>query len=163
MKRFLPVAAALLLLWIVLVGSLDRQELLVGLVVAVLVGAVAVRTVEPLTTSTRPILLRISYLIAYVPYLLFAIVRANLDVAARVVNPRLPIKPGIVLVKTRLRSPLGRLLLSSSITLTPGTLTVDMDGEELYIHWIEIAAEDVEGATSAIVAGFERYLEVVFG
>jgi multicomponent Na+:H+ antiporter subunit E len=58
---------------------------------------------------------------------------------------------------------MGRLLLANSITLTPGTLTVEMDGEWLYIHWVSVAADDIEAATAAIVSGFEAYLEVMYG
>jgi multicomponent Na+:H+ antiporter subunit E len=58
---------------------------------------------------------------------------------------------------------MGRLMLANSITLTPGTLTVEMDGEWLYIHWVNVQSPDVEAATAEIVAGFERYLEVIYG
>jgi multicomponent Na+:H+ antiporter subunit E len=58
---------------------------------------------------------------------------------------------------------MGRLMLANSITLTPGTLTVEMDGEWLYVHWTSVASDDIEAATSEIVAGFERYLEVIYG
>lgn len=109
------------------------------------------------------ILRRAVWLLAYIPYLLKAIIAANIDVARRVVNPSLPIRPGIVKVRTTLDSPLGRLFLTSSITLTPGTLTVETAGRELYIHWIDVEADGVEEASERIVRGFERYLERIFG
>jgi multicomponent Na+:H+ antiporter subunit E len=80
-----------------------------------------------------------------------------------VLSPALPLNPGIVKVRTRLKSRMGRLLLANSITLTPGTLTVDIDGEWLYIHWVTVASADIEAATAAIVSGFEGYLEVMYG
>jgi len=73
------------------------------------------------------------------------------------------VKPGIVKVRTRLKSRMGRLLLANSITLTPGTLTVELNGEWLYIHWVTVESADIEAATQNIVAGFERYLEVMYG
>jgi multicomponent Na+:H+ antiporter subunit E len=66
-------------------------------------------------------------------------------------------------VRTRLKSRMGRLLLASSITLTPGTLTVELQDEWLYVHWVRVDHDDIEGATASIVAGFERYLEVMYG
>ena len=66
-------------------------------------------------------------------------------------------------MRTRLTSRMGRLLLASSITLTPGTLTVALQGEWLYVHWVRVDADDIEGATASIVVGFERYLEVMYG
>ena len=73
------------------------------------------------------------------------------------------INPGIVKVRTKLKSQMGRLLLANSITLTPGTLTLELDGEWLYIHLVTTESTDLEAATKSIVAGFERYLEVMYG
>jgi multicomponent Na+:H+ antiporter subunit E len=91
------------------------------------------------------------------------VIKSNIDVALRVVKPVIPIKPGIVQVNTKLNSKLARLLLANAITLTPGTITVDIHKDQLFIHWIYIDAEDVDTATKKIVTKFERYLEVIFG
>ena len=53
--------------------------------------------------------------------------------------------------------------MANSITLTPGTLSVEVKDDYYYIHWIDVTDMDVEGATEKIVAGFEKYLEVIFG
>ena len=102
-------------------------------------------------------------LILYLFYFLGALIKSNLDVAFRVLHPRLPIRPGVVKVKTRLKTPLGRLMLANSITLTPGTITVDTEGEDFYIHWIAVEEGDCEEQTRKIVSGFEKYLEVICG
>ena len=81
----------------------------------------------------------------------------------RVISPSLPINPGIVEVKTKLKTGIGRLALANSITLTPGTLTVDIKEDSLFIHWIDVTSTDIEGATKNIVANFEKYLEVIYG
>lgn len=88
---------------------------------------------------------------------------ANLDMARRVLSPKLPINPGIVKVKTSLKSPMARLILADSITLTPGTFTVDIIDDFIYIHWVDVRSDDIEGATEAIVRKFEKYLEVMYG
>ena len=88
---------------------------------------------------------------------------ANLDVARRVISPTIPINPGIVEIKTNLKSDIGRLFLANSITLTPGTLTVDIKDDRLYIHWIDVSSSDVEVATKEIAGKFEKYLEVIYG
>jgi len=69
----------------------------------------------------------------FLPYLLYAVVRANLAMAAVVLNPRLPIHPSIVRVPAP-EPRVGRALLANSITLTPGTLTVDVVDDELVVH-----------------------------
>ncbi len=131
--------------------------------VSLVIAAIARGAVSAVTGCPGSVFRRAIWLLAYIPYLLRAIVAANIDVAKRVINPRLPIRPGIVKVRTTLESPLGRLFLTSSITLTPGTLTVETSGRELYIHWIDVEADGVEEASERIVRGFERYLERIFG
>ncbi len=106
---------------------------------------------------------KIGYAVFYILYLFKEIVKANLDVARRVIQPRIPINPGIVEVQTRLKSPIGRMILANSITLTPGTLSVDIKGDHLFIHWIDVTDIDEQKATEKIVTGFEKYLEVIFG
>jgi multicomponent Na+:H+ antiporter subunit E len=86
-----------------------------------------------------------------------------LDVASRVIQPSLPLRPGIVEVKTSLKSPIGRLMLANSITLTPGTLTVETHDDSFFIHWIDVTAQDVETASQELVHKFERYLEIIYG
>jgi multicomponent Na+:H+ antiporter subunit E len=150
-------------LWFVLTGSTDPQEIVTGGVVAVVVAFVAGG--GPFTDDSLRILepKRLGYALAYIPYMVWAIAVANWDVAKRVISPELKIKPGIVKVKTRLKHPTARMILANSITLTPGTITLDIRGDELWIHWIDVQADDIEGATKEIVAGFEKYLEVIFG
>jgi multicomponent Na+:H+ antiporter subunit E len=105
----------------------------------------------------------IAFALAYLFVFSAELIRANLDVAFRVLSPELPIRPGVVRVRTKLRSRLGRLLLANSITLTPGTITVETDGDLFYVHWINVSGEDVDEATRRIVEKFERYLEVFCG
>ncbi len=90
-------------------------------------------------------------------------IKSNFKLAYIVLTPGLPINPGIVKVRTKLKSPMARLLLANSITLTPGTLTIELEGEWLYVHWVTVESADIEVATQSIVAGFERYLEVMYG
>jgi len=84
-------------------------------------------------------------------------------VALRVLTPSLPINPGIVEVKTKLTTDIGKMLLANAITLTPGTLTVDILDDRMFIHWIDVTSTDINEATRAIVSKFEKYLEVMYG
>ena len=73
-----------------------------------------------------------------------ALTKANLDVAYRVITNK--IKPGIVKISPELKTDLGISMLANSITLTPGTLSVDIDEEtnDLYIHWINVDEKALE-------------------
>jgi multicomponent Na+:H+ antiporter subunit E len=146
------------LLWLLLAGDLHLQEWIAAALVGVMVTAVAGPRLG-LYLGLRFSVAAPVHLLRYLAHFAAALVRANLDMARRVLTPRLPIRPGVVAVQTRLQSPLGKLLLANSITLTPGTLTVDVQGDRILVHWIDCRpGTDLEGATRAIAQGFERHI-----
>jgi len=147
--------------WI-LMTSLDRQELIAGAVIVVLLVLVFFRQ-SSIFGEINLSFKSLGYGITYIFVFLWALIRSNLDVAFRVLNPKLPINPGIVKVKTKLNSKTGRMILANSITLTPGTLTVETKDDHYYIHWIDVSTQDVDKASHEIVSKFEKYLEVIFG
>jgi multicomponent Na+:H+ antiporter subunit E len=71
----------------------------------------------------------------------------------------MPIRPGIVKVKTTLKSDMAKMLLANSITMTPGTISVDIIDDYLYIHWIFISSDDPEVYTGIITGSFEKYIK----
>ena len=155
----------LYLAWVFLVwpfSPLDLESLSVGVIVAIFLslifGDIFVRHPEKMFN-----LKRYFWFIAYLPVFFYYCLLANFDVVYRVLHPKMPINPGIVKVKTSLKSPTAITALANSITLTPGTLTVDLteDGY-LYIHWINVKTEDIEEASRIIVQKFERFLRRIF-
>jgi multicomponent Na+:H+ antiporter subunit E len=79
--------------------------------------------------------------IRYAPWLLWQVVKANLDVARRILDPRLPIRPRLVRITASQRTDQGRVIYANSITLTPGTVTVAVEGRELTVHALTAEAE----------------------
>jgi len=154
----LTLALMLAILWLLLTGSLNGQELAAGLILIFVVAFLARGKTHILNGVRWSILLPV-WIMAYLVYFAGALFRSNFDVARRVLTPSLPIRPGVVQVRTNLESALGRLLLANSITLTPGTLTVDAEDDLLTIHWIDCPPDvDIDSATREIATGFERYL-----
>lgn len=157
------------LLWFLLVwpfdpvtGELEMQSTVVGIFVALFVGLYMGDKI-PGNLGAGTAFRRIFWFIIYIPYFSWYVLLANLDVVYRVIHPDMPIHPGIVKVKTGLKSDAGRTMLANSITLTPGTLTVDItDDGYLYVHWINVQAQDVEGATEYIVGKFEKMIRRMF-
>ncbi len=81
----------------------------------------------------------------YLPWLFWQIAKANLDVAARIVRPRMPIDPRVVRVKAGQVHDVYRVIYANSITLTPGTVSIDIEGDEITVHALTAeAARDVE-------------------
>jgi multicomponent Na+:H+ antiporter subunit E len=91
------------------------------------------------------------------------LVKANINMMRYIYALRIDIKPGIIKVRTRLQSPIGRLALANTIALTPGSLVMELRGDMLFIHLLDIDGIDADAATDAIVTPFERHLEHVFG
>lgn len=98
----------------------------------------------------------------YLPYFAWFVVRANLDVMLRVLHPDVPIRPGIVKVRTKLKSQMAKTFLANSISLTPGTLTLDIDGQDLYVHWLTIDTDDPAKRQARIVDRYEGLLRRIF-
>ena len=152
-----------MVVWSMLNWPPDWQHLMVGVVVSALVayitGDMFIQRTYLFTHPERYI-----WFFYYIPVLIWEMAKANIDVAYRVIHPNLPIRPGIVKVKTTLKSDTGLTFLANSITLTPGTLTVDVDKEKgvLYIHWINVTTKDVEAATQRIIKRFEDILKRIF-
>lgn len=160
-RRFALTFVGLFIVWLLLTQSLDIAELIAGLLVSALAAALAVERLAVLDAIKLTPMLPL-HLVRYFAYFFWALLTANLDVARRVLSPGLAIRPDLVEVHTEIQSDLGKLWLANSITLTPGTLTVDVIGQNLRVHWIAVpAGTDTESATRAVVSGFERVLREI--
>jgi multicomponent Na+:H+ antiporter subunit E len=152
----------LLLFWVMLSGKITVDSLIIGIVVS-LVITLLFRHGLTFFTELRFTPKAIITGFFYYGYFFRQLIKSNIKLAAIVLSPSLPINPGIVKVRTRLKTRMGRLMLANSITLTPGTLTVEIDGDWLYVHCVTLESSNLEEATRQIVAGFESYLEVMYG
>jgi multicomponent Na+:H+ antiporter subunit E len=152
-----------LLIWVALTSIRDWQEVLVGAIIAFLVAVVAghfLITTEKQQHPFRRFIMFIRYIFTF----LWEMIKANIHVAYIVMHPKLPIKPGIVKIKTKLTKDSAITVLTNSITLTPGTFTIDLNPEkkEIYIHWIDVGTTDIDEATEKIGTKFEKILMEVF-
>jgi multicomponent Na+:H+ antiporter subunit E len=157
-----------------LTAPADAKNVTIGIFVAIFVTFMTVDTFKAAGGSAQedyklpslPALAKkIFWFICYVMVFLWECIKANLDVAWRVLHPTLPIRPGTIRVKTDLKSDVGLTFLANSITLTPGTTTVDIDKEGGYIYIHVLFLKD--GYPSAdmrlgVVTKFERILKRIF-
>jgi multicomponent Na+:H+ antiporter subunit E len=150
------------LAWLALTGG-GTQEAIAGAAVALLAALVAGRFVTG-RPRLRGLPRRAAFAFLYLFRFFWEMIKANLHVALIVLDPRRPIRPGIIRIRTELTRDTAITILANSITLTPGTFTVDVDPErhELYIHCITVASSDLEENTRAIGLKFERLLKEVF-
>lgn len=137
------------------------QEMIIGAICAALVAGLSYDLVfeKPASEKINP--RKWAYMIAYIPAYIWAEIKAHLNVAYRVLHPKLPMKPAILRLPTDLRTDVGVTALANSITMTPGTLSVEINEEkpELYIHWISAGTLDSDVAREEVGKPFERFLK----
>ena len=154
-----------MLVWIVLTWSFSLQELAAGVVVSLASALFVSRFFihEDAFRFFNPV--KLLNLIVYAGTFCRELVKANVDMA-KIVFGGCKVNPGIVRVPTGMKSDYGLSLLANSITLTPGTITVEVAEEEgencYYIHWIDMTAESGEAAGEAIKGNLEKGTRRVF-
>ncbi|NIR60444.1 MAG: Na+/H+ antiporter subunit E [Gammaproteobacteria bacterium] len=142
-RHAINLGVVLYLLWLALSGHLEAWLLGLGLASAALTVWVAQRMDR---ADREPQRLRMSArALGYFPWLAWQVVLANLDVARRILHPRMPIDPRVVRLRARQRTRLGRVIYANSITLTPGTVSLDLDEDTITVHALtRQAAEALE-------------------
>jgi multicomponent Na+:H+ antiporter subunit E len=143
--------------WLLLTDRLYLQNLIAGAAVSLITTLIFSRYFQ---IDARKLVQpkRYFWLIVYIIYFIWECILANLDVAYRVLRPSLPIRPGIVKIKLTLKRELARTILTSSITMTPGTISVDIIEDTLYVHCIYLEDTNPENYTYNISGKFERLL-----
>jgi multicomponent Na+:H+ antiporter subunit E len=119
-------------LWLLLSGHYVPLLLGLGALSALLVVTIALR-MDVVDREGHPIHLSPKALL-YWPWLAWEIVKSNVDVARRILSPSLPISPTIIHVRASQKSDLGKVIYGNSITLTPGTVAIDIDGDKIEVH-----------------------------
>lgn len=122
--------------WLLLAASLHWQHLLVGTLLGVVVTLVWAKVEIGDGRRTSFTLKQVLFLLHYLACLAWEVLKANVMVALIVLNPKLPISPGLVIMRNGLSHDLTRVLYANSITLTPGTITVDLRGDYQVVHAI---------------------------
>ena len=140
-QNFVGSAVILFVFWMLLSGQFDAFHLTLG---AVCCTIVAYLFHDLLFTNVRVGDMRVvaARFIAYIPWLIQQIVLANIHVAYVVLSPRMPIDPQIVTFKTKLETDISCVTLANSITLTPGTITMDIRDGVFYVHALDQKVAD---------------------
>ena len=159
--KFIYTFIIIMIIWYGFTTSLQPAEIITGLIVSGLIAFVTVINFG----CCDPILVKLShigYFFKYFFVFIIALIKSNFDVARRVLSPKLDINPGIVVFKTKLKNDFAKMVLANSITLTPGTLTVDVIKNNYYIHWIDVQTEDPEEVYKQIAEPFEKILLKIY-
>jgi len=158
--KYLTTFFTLLLVYLLLAGF-TVDEVILGSIVSAILSIILANYLDLKIDWKFPIKL-LKFLVIYIPVFIWKLILANLDVARRVLSIKIPLNPGIVKVKTDLKSDFGKLTLANSITLTPGTLSIDIEDDYIYIHTIDVKGK-TESENQANISGpFEKILGGIF-
>ena len=127
----------LYIFWLILNGRLTWEVALLGLAVTAAVGLLSYVLFGYSPRREWRIVKKIPLFVLYVFVLLWEILKANWAVMGFIVNERRTIEPALVTFRTGLKTGFGRFMLANSITLTPGTISVKMDGDRLTVHCLK--------------------------
>ena len=159
--RFLLTFSILMLFWFILTLNFQSTSILIGIILSFFVSMVSY---DFFLKSNLNIVNRffqiLWYLLLYIFVLVYEMFLASFDVLYRVISN--DINPEVVYIKSELKSDLAILLLSNSITLTPGTITIDVEDEYLYVHWLYARTTHFGYAANMIKGRFEKWLERIF-
>jgi len=123
--------------WLLLSGHYDIMHISFGIfsvILVLLINHPIRRHLFSLEEHSETLKLSIPRLIFYIPWLLWQIVIASIQVACAVLHPRCPIDPALVRFKTGLGNTSSKVILGNSITLTPGTITLEIAQDEFLVH-----------------------------
>ncbi len=147
-------------LWLLFTFSLDPFSLLLGgifsLTIALFTHDLFVEKDEKIHRGIP----RFEFFLLYIFVVLWEIYLASFNVVYRVITMK--INPGIIKIRTRLKSNFARALLANSITLTPGTVTVDLQKDYLYVHWLAVKTQNSHKAARIIKGSYEAQLKRIF-
>jgi multicomponent Na+:H+ antiporter subunit E len=159
--RFLALFILTFIFWLLLTLDFSVTNLVAGAVAALITSLLFAKYFfKKVVKFIQPV--RYFWFLVYLVILIWECIKANFEVAYRVLHPAMPIKPGIVKVKLDLKSDFARTILANSITMTPGTIAVDIVGDNLFVHWIYVSSEDPEVYRQKIVGRFEKYIKKTF-
>ena len=128
---------SLFIFWIILSERITSETILFGIVFSALVTMLSYKTLRITKDLEKKILKKTGKIIVYLGILVIEMIKANIDIIKLVLSKDPEISPTLKPMKARLKSRISRVALANSITLTPGTITVTMNENNLLIHAIE--------------------------
>ena len=149
--------ALLFIFWIILNGNITTEIVILGLVLSAIVTMVSYKTIRLSRELEKKVVKKMGKIIIYLMILIVEIIKANIDIIKLVLTKDPEITPTLMNMKTNLKSRISRVALANSITLTPGTITVTMNENDLLIHAIE--KSNLDGIEESIFVEKLRELE----
>lgn len=138
----------LFIFWIILNGNITTEIILFGIVLSAVVTVFSYKTIRVSKELEKKVVKKMGKIIIYLGILVVEIIKANIDIIKLVLTKEPEISPTLMPMKAHVKSRISRVALANSITLTPGTITVSMNEDDLLIH--AIVKSNLDGIEESI-------------
>lgn len=150
-----------MLMWTMLNWRPDGEQAALGVVIS-LIGAYMFGDVLDINYRRYLQPKRYLHFAIYIVRLVYLMLTSAVDIAWRVLQPGIPLRSGIIKIKTRLKSDVSRTMLANTLSLSPGTMTVDMVDDDVYVHWLDVGSQDPRKAGQMIAERTEKMIKEIF-
>lgn len=150
---------AFLVLWIIFNGNFTLEILVIGMILCAALYAFCCKFLGYSVSRDIRVMKKIPLIFQYVVILIIEILKANRQVLHFIMTPQYQVEPQIVHFTSHLKTETARVILANSITLTPGTITVGLEGNEFYVHCLD--KEFAEGMEDSIFVELLEKMEAV--
>ncbi|MCI6700500.1 MAG: Na+/H+ antiporter subunit E [Erysipelotrichaceae bacterium] len=140
----------LFLFWLILMGRVTTEIVIFGIGLTVLIGIMIYVLFDYTPKKEISYLIRVPLFVVYIFVLIREIIIANINVMQVITNKEIKIEPTLVTFRSGLRTGFGRFMLANSITLTPGTISVNVKGDVFTVHCLSTAFLDVSESSPFI-------------
>ena len=160
-SRFIFTFFGLMIFWLILSFNFQPASIFIGAFFSFLISLLSYDLFIKADEGMHGKFIRtLWFSFIYLFVLLYEMFLASFDVVYRVIT--MNINPEVVMIESKIKSDLGKVFLANSITLTPGTITIDIEGQFLYVHWLYARTTNFENAAELIKGRFEDWLRRIF-
>jgi len=160
-SRVIITAVYLIVGWILFTGTFSLFSIFLGIIFSFFIATLTYSIfIEKQEAARRDLIPRVYFIFIYLVILICKIYIASFKMVPAVIVGN--INPRIVHFRTRLSSKFARVILANSITLTPGTLTLDLDEDHLVVHWVDAKTTHSHYAGRLIKGHFESWLKRIW-
>lgn len=125
------------LFWVIFNGNFTLEICIFGIIIASVMFAFTCKFMDYSVEMEIRNLKKIPTLIKYIFHLIIEVIKANYATVQMILSQKEEIEPALAIFKTDLKTPVGKTLLANAITLTPGTITVSLEGNEYVVHCLD--------------------------
>ena len=159
--RYLVLFFIAWIFWLLLTWSVQVASVITGMVVA---GITSLLFGQYFYTSIYKLrqFRRFFTVIPFLAFFTWQTIKANFDVAWRVLHYKVPIQPAIIRVPLNVQTDMARAVLACALTMTPGTIVIDIQDDCMYVHWIYVDKKDPDTYALERIRRYERYIQTIF-